>query len=387
MRLTTNIFIEKAKCVHGDKYDYSQVVYSNMKTKVRIICPIHGVFEQTPDKHLHGKCGCPMCAGNVKSNTAEFCQKALAIHGGKYDYRYVNYVNNKTSVEIMCPEHGVFTQTPTNHLKGKGCPICANNVLLSQESFIKKAKAVHGDKYNYDNVIYKGNHVPVIISCKLHGLFSQLPYVHLSGSGCPLCGYVDRVLHRDSELAHKNAVKTFLARYGVDNPMKDANIYARQKHAVASNETRKKRIDTKRINNSFNTSLPERRLQNLLESIFGKGDVFDNYVSERYPFKCDFYIKSRDMYIELNAHWSHGGHWYDDVVDKDVVSQWLQKSAFYKNAAQTFSMRDVKKRKVAKQNRLNYIVFWDTGLSDVQQWISLGCPDGQDWLVEYSWLK
>jgi hypothetical protein len=99
----------------------------------------------------------------------------------------------------------------------------------------------------------------------------------------------------------------------------------------------------------------------------------------------DVIISSRDLYIELNAHWSHGGHWYTDK-DTKTIEEWKSKSKFYKNSAETFAVRDVNKRMTAKENQLNYIVFWKTDLSDVQLWIDKGCPDGQDWLREYSWL-
>ena len=123
MKTTVEKFIEKARSVHGSKYDYSDVVYVNAKTKVRIICRIHGPIDQTPDKHLNGRCGCPSCAGNVASDTVGFIGKATKVHGFTYDYTKVAYVNNKVPVEIVCREHGSFFQAPCNHLAGKGCPV------------------------------------------------------------------------------------------------------------------------------------------------------------------------------------------------------------------------------------------------------------------------
>lgn len=387
MKFNTNIFIKKARIVHGDRYDYSKVEYINMKTKVIIICPVHGIFEQTPDKHIHGKCGCPDCAGNKRLNKDEFITKSVMIHGDMYDYSHVHYVNNRIDVEIICKEHGSFWQSPSNHLAGKGCPFCANNMLLSQSEFIDKAKMIHGDTYDYSHVDYKGGRKPVTIICPIHGQFNQIPYVHLNGSGCPVCGYDNRIVHRDSIAAHQKAMLTCLDRYGVTNPMNDINIRAKHLKVVQSDIVNTKRIQTKRKNQSFNTSLSEYRLGLLLKSVFGEDDVFDNYVSDKYPFKCDYYIKSRHMYIELNAHWSHGGHWYDENQDAKLVDVWTSKSVFYQNAAQTFSVRDVEKRRVACEYRLNYIVFWKTDLSDAKLWFDLGCPDGQDWKKEYSWLQ
>lgn len=387
MKLNTSIFISKAINIHGDVYDYSQVEYVNMKTKVKIICSEHGVFEQTPDKHLHGRCGCPICAGNQKSNSSDFIKKSLAVHGDVYDYSLVEYINNRTSVNIICSVHGVFQQLPFNHLTGKGCPKCANNVLLSNDEFVDKANRIHNYFYDYSDVEYNGNRSEVSIKCPLHGLFQQVAYVHLNGSGCPLCGHEQSVLHRNSVLAHEKAMQTCLERYGVDNPMKNEQIYNKHKDIVSSDVVNEKRINTKRCNGSFNTSLSEYRLYESLVSVFGEDDILTNYCSDVYPFRCDFYIKSRDLYIELNAHWSHGGHWYNEFEDKVVVDEWISKSKFYKNSAQTFMERDVRKKEFARLHKLNYVVFWKSDLSDAKQWFDLGCPDGCDWDVEYSWLR
>lgn len=385
MKYNTESFIQKAKLLHGDKYDYSCVEYLNMKQKIKIICPIHGEFLQAPEKHLYEKCGCPDCAGNQKMTVDIFVQKARLVHGNKYDYSLVDYKNNRTRVKIQCGTHGVFEQTPGNHLAGKGCPYCANNVLHTNENFIEKAVNVHGDKYDYSLVSYKGNKVPVSIICREHGTFFQLPYVHLSGSGCPVCGRLEQQLHRDNDAIYEKIRNTMLLKYGVDNPMYDVNIRKKQKLAVGSAESKRKSINTKKKNNSFNVSLLEYKLGQILVSLFGKEDVLHHYTSEQYPFQCDYYIKSRDLYIELNAHWSHGGHWYNDSTDAKLVELWRTKTKFYVNSAETFSVRDVCKRNYARVNKLNYLVFWENDLSDVKMWIEYGCPDGQDWVKEYSW--
>lgn len=121
---TTEEFIEKAKKIHGDKYDYSKVVYKNKNTKVCIICPIHGEFWMKPDKHINAKQGCPKCSKSYKMNTKSFIEKAIKVHGNKYNYGKVEYINSETKVCITCPEHGEFWQTPHNHLNGKGCRKC-----------------------------------------------------------------------------------------------------------------------------------------------------------------------------------------------------------------------------------------------------------------------
>ena len=101
----------------------------------------------------------------------DFIEKAKKLYDDLYDYSLVVYKNNKTKVEILCPQHGVFLQTPCNHLNGHGCPHCGNQQKgstnkLSQEEFIIKAKHVHGDRYNYEKVLYKGNNKKVVIICQ-----------------------------------------------------------------------------------------------------------------------------------------------------------------------------------------------------------------------------
>ena len=186
-KLTIAEFVKKAREVHGDKYDYSKVEYINSRTNICIICPEHGAFLQTPANHLRGH-RCPKCSGKVKLTTSEFVKKAREVHGGKYDYSKVKYVNSYTDVCIICPEHGEFLQAPNEHLQGNGCPKCAGNAKLNTTEFIKKAREAHGDKYDYSKVKYVDTKTKVCIICPEHGEFWQTPHMHLRGQGCPKCG-------------------------------------------------------------------------------------------------------------------------------------------------------------------------------------------------------
>ena len=194
----TNTFIEKARKIHGNKYDYSKVEYIDSKTKVCIICPEHGEFWQTPNKHLCGN-GCQKCARETlwdkrgRISTKAFIEKAIKIHGNKYNYSKVEYKGAKTNVCIICPEHGEFWQTPTSHLNGSGCWKCgiermSNIHRYTTEKFIEKAKQVHGGKYDYSKVEYINNHTKVCIICPKHGEFWQTPNNHINGLGCSQCG-------------------------------------------------------------------------------------------------------------------------------------------------------------------------------------------------------
>ena len=182
MKLTTEKFIERSKIVHGNKYDYSQTEYKSAHEKVKIICPTHGVFEQKAWGHLNGK-GCPECARKKPWTTETFVKKAKEIHGDKYDYSktHINGILNK--VIITCPIHGDFEQIAQSHINGHGCKKC----LSCKETFIKKAKEIHGDKYDYSLVDYKKARTKIKIICPIHGIFEQQPRAHLYGQGCAKC--------------------------------------------------------------------------------------------------------------------------------------------------------------------------------------------------------
>lgn len=175
-----------ANAKHNFKYDYSQVSFSSLRDKVEIVCPIHGSFFQNAKSHMNGT-GCPYCYGNARATKEGFIKKARAIHGDKYDYSQVDYVNSSTRVQIICPSHGVFIQKPQDHLAGYCCPVCGGSQKLTTEEFIRRAQEVHGNKYDYSQVKYVNGHSKVIIVCPEHGPFFQTPYLHVLGSGCSKC--------------------------------------------------------------------------------------------------------------------------------------------------------------------------------------------------------
>lgn len=187
-KITTEDFISKAKEVHGDKYDYSKSEYLDWKTLVVIICPLHGEFLLSPNKHLNGR-GCQKCSNKVYNRNFKLIENELKkIHNNRYNYSNVEYVNLSKKVNITCKIHGDFEQTIENHLKRKqGCPSCSNNNKLSVNDFINKSIEVHGIKYDYSLSEYNGAHNKIKIICSIHGMFEQTPRSHLNGCGCPVC--------------------------------------------------------------------------------------------------------------------------------------------------------------------------------------------------------
>jgi len=186
----TKEFIDKAIEVHGDKYDYSKVEYIKAKDKIIIICKEHNIFEQNPHKHLSGQ-GCPKCIGK-NNTTLDFIEKSKEIHGNKYDYSKTIYENNLKEVIIICKIHGDFLQLPKTHKRGNGCIKCSGKYKYSTEEWISMAKELHGNEYDYSNTIYKNANEKIIINCRIHGEFEQTPSGHLNTKYCcPKCNLLN----------------------------------------------------------------------------------------------------------------------------------------------------------------------------------------------------
>ena len=204
-RVTTADFIKRAKAVHGNRYDYSLAEYQGIHKYVTIVCDEHGPFKQSPANHYKGK-GCSDCGGSKPHTTESFVEAARAVHGDRYNYSQVEYSSNKAHVAIICSDHGTFSQIAAIHLRGNGCPECGGNVKHSTESFIEKARAVHGDHYDYSQAKYERAHTPVTIICPDHGPFMQSPSNHFAGKGCRECGIIA------TSDAKRNTTEQFIAK-------------------------------------------------------------------------------------------------------------------------------------------------------------------------------
>ena len=190
--------INKANIIHNYKYDYSNLQEKKIHEINTVICPEHGEFKQSMNNHINNKQGCPECAQlsrNIKMSydTEKFIEVANKKFNYKYDYSKVNYTNNKTKITIICEIHGEFKQTPMSHLANNGCPLCGNESgglknRKSKNDFIEKANVIHNYKYDYSKVNFNTRRDETLIICPIHGEFIQKPIIHLTGSGCPMCG-------------------------------------------------------------------------------------------------------------------------------------------------------------------------------------------------------
>ena len=229
-------YIERCKKTHGDRYIYTNVEFTKMKDKIKIICPTHGEFIQRADAHLSGQ-GCPKCAdekvGKQNASTYErFVTEGKRIHGDIYDYNKGVYVNNRTPFRIICPEHGEFWQIPSNHIHKthpRGCPKCNGGVKLELFEFIQKSNTIHNFKYDYSKVKYVNAHTKVCIICPEHGDFWQESRAHLSGQGCPKCyrsssHFEDEIMnslnhieveHRNRKVLNGKEIDIYLPQYNL----------------------------------------------------------------------------------------------------------------------------------------------------------------------------
>lgn len=383
--------------------------------------------------------GKPPGSGRRKMTKDEFVERARAIHGDKYDYSLVVMAGNSVKVDIICPIHGVFSQTPAKHLQGRGCThkdcIASKKIATSMarfgvsnamksDSIVKKLESSNLAKYGVSNAMKRPDVQAKAVSTNLAKY--QVPYTCMAesvrekrsitmraryGGNSPMCDATIRekqaaTMYRKYQARHALQARRFidkmtatnLARYGVRNVMQSAHSSAcMEKYGVSSPMQCKQIVDkmmaTKLQNHTINTSATEDILYDQLCDVFGKDDVIRQYKSCRYDWNCDFYVKSRDMFVELNASFFHNRHWFDDANSNDCaeLSSFMAKAALdsnssYSGVVQTWSVYDVRKRQDARDANLNYIVFWDNDLRDAAVWFAMGCPDGQDWRHEYSWL-
>lgn len=195
-RLTTKDFIKRAKSKWGNKYDYSKVKYIKNRLNVIIICKEHGEFSQRPD--VHYKYGCKKCADDRKKISLEnFIERSNSIHNNNYDYSYSNYSSYNENIIIICKKHGKFSQTPHNHLKGQGCPLCNGGIPYNSDEFIKRSNKVHSNKYSYDKCKYIKANKKVKVTCLYHGDFMIYPYNHINGRGCQMCSNLFPIMEKE----------------------------------------------------------------------------------------------------------------------------------------------------------------------------------------------
>jgi very-short-patch-repair endonuclease len=312
-KLTTDTFISKARIIHGDKYDYSLVDYINSSTKVKII--FNGItYEQKPEGHLIGKC--PECMVK-KSNTYDFIKKSKLIHDDKYDYSLVNYINNSTKVKIILNDI-IYEQTPAKHLSGK-CPELVRNKKIN---FIERSKIIHGDKYDYSLVNYNGieDKVKIIYN---NEVYDVLPYSHLLGKN------VEKIIVKNtddfikkSKLIHGDKYDYSKVKY-VNSDTKVKLIFNNKEFLYSPTE----HLKGGNPKGTSNGSRGEEKIKNILEKYnidyISEFTFYDCRYINKLPF--DFYIPNLNILIEYDGehHFKEIGHYskehFNNTLRNDII--------------------------------------------------------------------
>lgn len=304
-------YIEEAKLVHGNRHSYNNYIGSN--EKIQITCNKHGIFYQRASAHLAGQ-GCKQCVLDSRTSTIQdFIKKASLIHNNKYDYSKSTYVNSTTPITIICPIHGDFSQLPSSHLYKKGCAKCGGNKQPTTKEFIKKANIIHNNRYNYSKSIYTIKSAPLVITCTVHGDFSQTPNDHLDNHGCPKCGRIGSsksvVLKNDdfvkrSNLIHNNKYQ-YIEEY--TNGRRKINILCKE-HGVFSQVAQSHLRGNGCPRCKVIVSKPHKEISNFLESYSIQHIINDRTIIS--PYELD--VLSNNIAIEY-----HGEYWH---LSKSMLS-------------------------------------------------------------------
>jgi len=184
-KITTEDFIKRIKYIHKDDYDYSLVKYFNQKQKIKLKCNYCNIVsERYPSDILYKKSKCS-CLSNKQLTSKQFFSK---LENRKYTYNIESYINMTSHIEVICPIHGKFKIIAGNHLyKKSGCVKCSGLKKLTTEKYIQQCKDIHLNKYDYTNVSYINDKTKVEIICKEHGVFFQRAGDHKQGQGCLKC--------------------------------------------------------------------------------------------------------------------------------------------------------------------------------------------------------
>lgn len=421
---TTETFIEAANYIHNNKYDYSKTVYVKNDENIIVICPKHGEFLQKPNNHLRGT-GCSQCAGVAAWTTDAFIKEAKKRFGDAYDYSQVGNINNAhCHATIICPKHGAFKQAVTHHLSGEGCPKCADDrrMLTCMKRYgvphiggtpecVEKARRTSLERYGATHY------------CKTNAYKERLPEImkHVHEVSQERYGanywtqsedykqYIKSDEYRKKKLPQmlSKLHESIRGQYGAENWKQSEDHKKRwpeilekikntskerygadywqqsESHKLQLPAIHKKVCNTLKVNGTYRTSSTEKLF-------FDISDFEQQHYDNRYPYLCDFYDKNTDAFIEINASWVHGFHWFgSDKKDNDRLNYFKKRgenSDYYASTIYTWTQSDVEKRECARKNNLNYITFWDAKGSDADLWMNMGCPKGHDYDYEYSWL-
>jgi hypothetical protein len=359
-------FIKKSILIHGDNYDYSKVEYNNSNEKVIIICKEHGEFQQTPSNHLNRhsclKCGINRTKELLKHSTNDFIKKAILVHGDKYDYSNVDYINRHSKIIIICKEHEEFLQVAEVHLNGFGCSICSGNKLKTTEEFIKESTLIHEDKYDYSKVIYINNITKVKIICKIHGEFEQIPSSHLIGQRCPICGIIKRSeTHKyDTNIFIEKSIKVHEDKYDYSkveyNHSNEKVIIICKKHGEFEQTPSKHWSGQGCSKCSFYKQYSKLQINwlNFISRLYNininHAENYGEFLIQSTKYKADGYCKETNTIYEFHGDYWHGNPKLFNSKDYNKTTQCTFGELYQKT---------LDKEKIIKDLGYNLVIIWE----------------------------
>ena len=373
---TKEEFINEAKLIHKEKYDYSIIDYKNLSNKVRIICSNHGIFQQLPNDHLKGH-GCSKCfheklSINQTKTKEDFVKESNLIHNNIYDYSLVEYVSNKKKVKIICGSHGIFEQIPNGHLLGNGCSKCghentANILRKSEKDFIEEVKIIHKNIYDYSETKYINAFTKIKIICVKHGEFEQIASDHLTGCGCPNCA---------QEIKTQKCTKT------QEKFIEQANIIHKNKYdySLSIYKNAYSKIEIICLIHGIFKKTPNCHLNGhgcpkCSKKIFSKGQIeWLNYIAKKdniyiqhamnegefkipnTNFRVDGYCKETNTIFEYNGNYYHGNPLFFKPQEMNKL---------IKKTYGELYIKTLEKELLIREKGYNFIVIWE------HEWLNL----------------
>ena len=413
MRYTRELFIQKANEIHDGKYDYSKVDFKNLSTKVVITCPKHGEFSQLPSNHLKGQ-GCRKCGRESlkelqKQGRGPWSSSARKKAASTMEQKF----GAKTWAESDEGRQALKDMCATDDVRKLMSERAKSDIARKhyEETSMKNHGATHWTKTDDGKQrLHEMFNTPEERQLRSERMLSKevrekIEATSMARYGVPYYWQSEDGRKRLKELLNSDEVaektrQTNLERYGCETwqgseegrkrlasedvrSKTEKTNYERYGAKTWSNTDEGKRamstylqdkiIATKMEHGTINDSQPERDAYEYLVAKFGEDDIFPQHRSKRYPYKCDFYIKSLDVFIELNIYWMHGGHWFDSNNPDDLkkLQAWLSNDKpSYERAVYIWTRNDLDKRRTAEENKLNYFVFWNQDLSDFLEWLS-----------------
>lgn len=307
-------FIDKAIQIHGDKYDYSKVYFTNVRAHITITCPVHGDFRQTPYHHINRGQGCVKCSyisrgNNLVKTLKYYLENYPSFRNTKYAVVESSYINSTSPLTFVCPEHGYFKQYISHFKNGSTCPKCGIarrtlNRTQTLDRFIERSRAKHGDKYDYSKVLYHGTDNPVTIICPIHGEFRQYPKNHYNGAGCVKCN------DEASRNRQQHSVEDFIAKaikiHGYEYDYSKV-IYINNKIPVEVICKKHGAFKVRPDNHLYglagcgicNESKGENKIRNFLEKENIK--YIREYAIPGHRYRYDFYLPELNILIEYDG--------------------------------------------------------------------------------------